>query len=120
VFIDSLANFFERIDSGFELDEFYVSNFIDEFVHTLSQSDAFEMSSYIVKIINDDLKSNNTYELLSILIALQRQSNTRQLPINLRKKPNIFDEIIKNNSEGYITYLINEIIENYGYENLRL
>ena len=38
MFIEDLKNFIKKINSGFELDEWYLSNFIDESVCTLSQS----------------------------------------------------------------------------------
>lgn len=112
MFIDSLANFFKRINSDSKLDEWYLSNFIDESVCTLSQLDAFEMSSSIVELINKG-ESSYMYELLTILLALQRQSDTTQIPINLTNAPNFFNEIIKNNSEEYILYLVNELIRSY-------
>jgi len=113
MFIESLTNFIKKISSGFELDEWYLSNFINESVYRLSQSDAFEMSSYLVEIIKKDLESSYMYELLSILLALQSQSDTTQSPINLSKDPSFFDEIIRNNSGEYIHHLVNKLIQNY-------
>ena len=113
MFIESLTNFIEKINSCYELDEWYLSNFIDESVYTLSQSDAFEMSSYLIEIIKKDLKSSHMYELLTILLALQSKSDTTQSPINLRKDPSFLGEIIENNSEEYIHHLVNELIRNY-------
>lgn len=113
MFIVSLANFIKQINAGFELDEWYLSDFIDESVNILSQSDAFEMSSYVVEIIKEDLKSSDMYELLAILLALQYQSGTTQLPMNLGKDPNIFNEIIKNTSEECILNIVNQLARNY-------
>ena len=113
MFIESLTNFIEKINTCYELDEWYLSNFIDESVYTLSQSDAFEMSSYLVEIIKKDLESSHMYELLTILLALQSKSDTTQSPINLSKNPSFLDEIIENNSEEYIHRLVNELIRNY-------
>lgn len=90
-----------------------LTNFIDESVYTLSQSDAFEMSSYLVEIIKKDLESSHMYELLTILLTLQSKSDTTQSPINLSKDPSFLDEIIENNSEEYIHRLVNELIRNY-------
>jgi len=113
MFIKSLTNFIKKISSSSELDEWYLSNFIDESVYTLSQSAAFEMSSYLIEIIRKDLESSYMYELLTILLALQSQSDTTQSPINLSKDPNFLNEIIKNNSEPYIHRLVNELTQNY-------
>ena len=97
MFIESLVHFIKIISSGCEFDEWYLSNFIDESVYTLSQSDAFEMSSYLVEVIKKDLESSHMYELLTILLALQSQSDTTQSPINLSRDPSFLNEIIKNN-----------------------
>ena len=113
MFIESLAHFIKRISSSCELDEWYLSNFIDESVYTLSQSDAFEMSSYLVEVIKKDLESSHMYELLTILLALQSQSDTTQSPINLSRDPSFLNEIIKNNSEEYIHRLVDELTRNY-------
>lgn len=113
MFIASLANFIKKINAGFELDEWYLSNFIDDSVSVLSQSDAFEMSSYVLEIIKEDFKSRDMYELLAILLALQHQSGTTQLPMSLSKDPNIFNEIVKNTSEECILHIVNELTRNY-------
>lgn len=113
MFIESLTNFIEKINSCYELNEWYLSNFIDESVYTLSQSDAFEMSSYLIDIIKMDLECSYIYELFIILLALQSQSDTTQPPMNLSKNLSFSDEIIKNNSEESIHHLVNELIRNY-------
>lgn len=113
MFIESLVHFIKIISSGYEFDEWYLSNFIDESVYTLSQSDAFEMSSYLVEVIKKDLESSHMYELLTILLALQSQSDTTQSPINLSRDPSFLNEIIKNNSEEYIHRLVDELTRNY-------
>ena len=113
MFIESLVHFIKIISSGCEFDEWYLSNFIDESVYTLSQSDAFEMSSYLVEVIKKDLESSHMYELLTILLALQSQSDTTQSPINLNRDPSFLNEIIKNNSEEYIHRLVDELTRNY-------
>ncbi|MEG0653126.1 MAG: hypothetical protein RR479_13025 [Acinetobacter sp.] len=82
MFIESLAHFIKIISSGCEF---------DESIYTLSQSDAFEMSSYLVEVIKKDLESSHMYELLTILLALQSQSDTTQSPINLSKDPSFFE-----------------------------
>lgn len=78
MFIDSLTSFLQKINAESEIEEWYLSNFIDGFVCKLSPPDAFEMSSYVIEVIKNDSKLNHTYELLTILLALQRQSNTAQ------------------------------------------
>jgi hypothetical protein len=113
MFIESLAHFIKRISSSCELDEWYLSNFIDESISTLSQSDAFEMSSHLVDVIKKDLESSHMYELLTILLALQSQSDTTQAPLNLSRDPSFLNEIIQNNSEKYIHRLVDELTRNY-------
>lgn len=113
MFIESLNNFIKKISSSCELDEWYLSKFIDESVHTLSKPDAFTMSSYVVEIIKKDLESRYMYELLKILLALQSQSDTTQIPMNLSNDPSFLKEIIENNSEEYLCHLVNELIRNY-------
>ncbi|MFV5348929.1 hypothetical protein [Acinetobacter soli] len=113
MFIESLAHFIKRINSSCELDEWYLSNFIDESIYTLSESDAFEMSSHLVEVIKKDLESKHMYELLTILLALQSQSNTTQSPLNLSRDPSFLNEIIQNNSEKYIHRLVEELTRNY-------
>ena len=113
MFIESLAHFIKIISSSCELDEWYLSNFIDESISTLSQSDAFEMSSHLVDVIKKDLESSHMYELLTILLALQSQSDTTQAPLNLSRDPSFLNEIIQNNSEKYIHRLVDELTRNY-------
>ncbi|MDY6449475.1 hypothetical protein [Acinetobacter faecalis] len=113
MFIEALANFIKKISSSCELDEWYLSNFIDESVSTLSKSDAFEMSSHLVEVIKKDLESSHMYELLTILLALQSQSDTTQLPLNLSRDPSFLNEIIQSNSEKYIHHLVDELTRNY-------
>ncbi|ENV48805.1 hypothetical protein P255_02863 [Acinetobacter brisouii CIP 110357] len=113
MFIDSLMSFLQKINAESELEEWYLSNFIDEFVCKLSPPDAFEMSSYVIEVIKNDSKFSYTYELLTILLALQRQSNTAQIPVNLINEPQFLNEIIENSSEEYVQYLVDELAKNY-------
>lgn len=113
MFIDALSNFIEKLASEDELDEWYLSTFIDEKVYSLSAAEAFEFSSHIIKLLKDDAQPDYTYELLIILLALQRQSDTAQIPEILKNISNFFDEITKSNSEVYIQILINELFSNY-------
>lgn len=113
MFVDSLMSFLQKINAESELEEWYLSNFIDEFVCKLSQSDAFEVSSYVIEVIKNDSRFSYTYELLTILLALQRQSNTAQIPVNLINEPQFLNEIIENSSEKYVQYLVDELAKNY-------
>lgn len=118
MFIEALSSFFEKLASTEELDEWYLSTFIDENVYTLSAAEAFEFSSHILKLLKDDAQLDYTYELLTILLALQRQSDTTQIPEILKNSPNFFDKIIKNNPEKYILNLVHELAKNYRIINL--
>ncbi|MDC5427821.1 hypothetical protein [Acinetobacter baumannii] len=118
MFTDTLSSFLEKLASEEELDEWYLSAFIDENVCSLSTAEAFEFSSHILKLLKDDAQPDYTYELLTILLALQRQSDTTQIPEILKNSPNFFDEIIKNNPEKYILNLVHELVKNYRIINL--
>jgi len=113
MFINSLSSFLEKLALKDELDEWYLSTFIDKNVYSLSPTEAFEFSSHVIKLIKDGAQPNSIYELLTILLALQRQSNTTQSPETLKKNPNFFDEIIKKNPEEYIPNLVHELAQNY-------
>ncbi|QRQ13754.1 hypothetical protein [Acinetobacter pittii] len=113
MFIEALSIFFEKLASTEELDEWYLSTFIDENVYLLSTTEAFESSSHVIELLKDEAQPDYTYELLTILLALQRQSDTAQIPEILKNIHNFFDEITKSNSEVHIQILINELFNNY-------
>ncbi|MDW7586565.1 hypothetical protein, partial [Acinetobacter baumannii] len=108
-----LSSFFEKLASKEDLDKWYLSTFIDENVCSLLPAEAFEFSSHVIELLKNDAQPDYTYELLTILLALQRQSDTAQIPEILKNSPNFFDEITKSNSEVYIQILINELFSNY-------
>jgi len=113
MFIKALSSFIEKLASDDELNEWYLSTFIDENIYLLSPTEAFEFSSYVIELLKEEPQPDYIYELLTILLALQRQSNTTQIPETLKNSPNFFDEITKSNSEVYIQILINELFSNY-------
>ncbi|MDT1910514.1 hypothetical protein ABTC25_07290 [Acinetobacter baumannii] len=113
MFINALSCFLEKLASEKDLDEWYLSTFIDNNVYSLLPAEAFEFSSHVIKLIKDEVQPYYTYELLTILLALQRQSDTAQIPEILKNNPNFFDEIIKQNSEEYILNLAHELAQNY-------
>ncbi|MDQ9888142.1 hypothetical protein [Acinetobacter pittii] len=113
MFINTLSSLLERLASKEELDEWYLSTFIDENVYSLLPAEAFEFSSHVIKLLKDDAQPDYTYELLTILLALQRQSDTTQIPDILKNSLNLFDDLIKNNSEEYVLNLAHEVAQNY-------
>ncbi|MCH2002206.1 hypothetical protein [Acinetobacter seifertii] len=113
MFINALSSFLEKLASKEELDEWYLSTFIDENVYSLLPAEAFEFSSHVIKLLKDEAQSDCAYELLTILLALQHQSDTTQVPEILKNSPNFFDEIIKKNPEKYILNLAHELAQNY-------
>lgn len=113
MFINALSSFLEKLASKEDLNEWYLSNFIDENVYSLLPAEAFEFSSHVIKLIKEKAQSGYSYELLTILLALQHQSDTTQIPEILKKSPNFFDDLIKNNSEKYILNLAHELAQNY-------
>lgn len=113
MFIDAFQNFIKKLQSGVEVDEWYLSDFVDENVINLSPSDAFELISYIIRFCRTNIDSSCMYEFLYILLALQRQSETFQVPLGLLEFPNFFDEILQRNTEDYIVNLVNELKKIY-------
>ncbi|MFZ5394616.1 hypothetical protein ACOY72_10520 [Acinetobacter seifertii] len=111
--MNTLSSFLEKLASKEELDEWYLSTFIDENIYSLLPAEAFEFSSHVIKLIKNDAQLDYTYELLIILLALQHQSDTTQLPEILKNSPNFFDEIIQKNPEIYILNLAHELAQNY-------
>jgi hypothetical protein len=111
--INALSSFLEKLASEENLDEWYLSTFIDENIYSLSPTEAFEFSSHVIELLKDDAQPDYTYELLTILLALQRQSDTTQIPETLKNSLNLFDDLIKNNSEEYVLNLAHEVAQNY-------
>jgi hypothetical protein len=114
MFINALSSFLEKLASKDELDEWYLSTFIDENIYSLSPTEAFEFSSHVIELLKDEAQPDYTYELLTILLVLQRQSDTTQVPKILKNSSNFFDEIIKKNPEKYILNLAHDLAQNYG------
>jgi len=113
MFINALSNFLEKLASEKDLDEWYLSAFIDENVCVLSPAKAFEVSSHVIELLTDEAQSDYIYELLTILLALQHQSDTTQIPEILKNSPNFFDGIIKKNTEKYIISLVHKLAKKY-------
>jgi hypothetical protein len=113
MFINTLSSLLEKLASKEELDEWYLSTFIDENVYSLLPAEAFKFSSHVIKLLKYDAQPDYTYELLTILLALQRQSDTTQIPETLKNSLNLFDDLIKNNSEEYVLNLAHELAQNY-------
>ncbi|MCZ1178717.1 hypothetical protein [Acinetobacter pittii] len=113
MFINTLSSLLEKLASEEDLDEWYLSNFIDENVYSLLAAEAFEFSSHVIELLKDEAQPDYTYELLTILLALQRQSDTAQIPDILKNSSNFFDEIIKKNPEKYILNLAHDLAQNY-------
>ena len=73
MFVQNLYSFIKKLKTEVDFDEWYLSEFIEKNIDTLSQEDAFQMQSYVIQLIEHNLESNEMYELLQIWIALQRQ-----------------------------------------------
>jgi len=113
MFIQALSNFIQNLQSEVEFDEWYLSDFIDNNVGILSPVEAYEMESHIIQCIKKDINSNELYELLTILLSLQRQSDTTLKPKELENNPNFFEEIIRTNPEDYIRSLVDQLSDSY-------
>lgn len=95
MFINTLSSFLEKLASEEDLDEWYLSSFIDENVYSLLPSEAFEVSSHVIALLKKDAQPAYTYELLTILLALQHQSDTTQVPEILKNSPNFLMTLLK-------------------------
>jgi len=109
MFIDEFQKFIKKLESGVELDEWYLTDFIDENIIKLSPSEAFELTSYVIGFIKNNIDSSCLYEFLYILLALQRQSETVEKPLVLISSPDFFEIIINKNSEDYIMSVVDEL-----------
>lgn len=113
MFINALENFIEQLKSSKDQNEWYLADFIQKNIDVLTTSDAYEFSSLVIKIIKNDSNSDLMYELISILKALQIQSDTTQIPLILISFPEILNEVVKNTTETYIHDLVNELNQCY-------
>ncbi|WP_127493586.1 hypothetical protein [Acinetobacter calcoaceticus] len=117
MFIDALSSFLEKLASKDELNEWYLSTFIDENICVLSPAKAFEFSSHVIELLTDKAQPDYIYELLTILLALKHQSDTTEIPEILKNSPNFFDEILKKKPEKYILNLVRDLAQNYRITN---
>lgn len=101
--------FINEISNNDNLDEWYLSRFIDDNVRTLTTQDAFYQSNIILRKIRNDIFFDHLYELLEILIALRMHSNTNEIPLILIEDPTIFDKIEKHRIEDYILLPIRKL-----------
>ncbi|NUF39335.1 hypothetical protein HUN22_16990, partial [Acinetobacter lactucae] len=60
MFIDTLSSFLEKLASEENLDEWCMSNFIDENVYSLLPAEAFEFSSHVIELLKDEAQPNYT------------------------------------------------------------
>lgn len=51
MFRDALSSFLEKLASKEELDEWYLSTFIDENVYLLLPAEAFKFSSHVISLL---------------------------------------------------------------------
>lgn len=103
MFETKLNDFLKKISNDDNLDEWYLSQFIDQNVRTLTTQEAFYASNTVLWKIMNDISSNNLYELLEILIGLRIQSDTNELPPLLIDNPDLFKQIKLQRCEDYIT-----------------
>lgn len=112
MFFNNLNKFFSEIHNSQDLDEWYLSKFIDDNIACLSEEMAFQELNIVLNRIQENLHSEFLYELLEIAVALQIKSNTYEKPAMLLEYPNIFNDIKSNYEEGFIlvpTYKLSSI-----------
>jgi len=66
-------------------DEWLFARFIEQYVDTLSPSDAFQAINNISDILTDLLDESTAVDVLQIIIYLARQSKTTEVPVKLLK-----------------------------------
>lgn len=113
MFMDSLENFIQHLKSSNNQSEWYLQDFIEQNVYSLSTFEAYDASSLVLDMIKDHSMLDLLYELLSILTALQRQSDTTQRPSSLITHPELLNEITKACKETYIIDLIKNLNQSY-------
>ncbi|MGN0935653.1 hypothetical protein [Acinetobacter sp. YH12145] len=109
MFKENLNKFIEKLKSGNEVDEWYLSDFISDNVIVLSGEDAYEELVYLLNLIESNLYTNEMYEYLQIAIALRNQSATNQIPTLLLNDRNFFQKILDVYDEDYITVSVKEL-----------
>ena len=96
MFKQELLKFLKEIQSGHELDEWYLSNFVEENIYPFSEEEAFSELNLVIKLIYENIDSVEIIsELMYIYMYLQRQSDTTEIPSFLSKHTNIFSLIQK-------------------------
>lgn len=113
MFAHALDQFIKQLKSGKALNEWYLSNFIETHVNVLSTSDAYNLSSLVLTIMTDSSNSDLLYELICISIALQRQSDSTQIPSILISYPDILNEVGERTTDPHIYELIHTLKQSY-------
>lgn len=109
MFKNSLVTFIEILGSEVDLDEWYLAEFVESNIDPLSPEDAFNAASDVLDLIKNNMTSECLFELLQILLSLQRRSETIQRPLILEESPDLFNKIIHRNSQDYILNTVKEL-----------
>lgn len=88
-------------------DEWFFSNFRENFINKITDEEAFLAISQLCEIINQGDDSYFISELLEILLALARKSNTTELPNGLA------NTLIKLEFDSNLQNIISNIKEFY-------
>lgn len=104
-----INDFLASIKSDKNLNEWYLSDFVEKNVKILSAEEAFNASEDISKIIFKEKDSDVIYELLYILYYLKQQSETNQIPLWIKNNIDFFDKIKKHHQKDYIDNIINNL-----------
>ncbi|WP_318663310.1 hypothetical protein [Treponema sp.] len=80
IFTNKLINWKIEIQK----DEWFFSNFRDSLIDNITDGEAFFYISQLCEIINQNDDSYFINELLEILLALARKSNTTEIPNGLK------------------------------------
>lgn len=88
-------------------DEWFFSNFSDSLISNITEEEAFFYISQLCEIINQNDDSFFISELLEILLALARKSDTTELPDGLE------ETLIKLDVDSSLRNIIDSIKEFY-------
>ena len=111
MFVYNLKALISTLRSRNYPDEWYLADFIENNIATLSAEDAFKGASVVLDMFSTE--KHAIYELLMILQALHRQSDTTQIPTFLVSNPNTFDNLYSRNNESDLHDLIKDIKQLY-------
>lgn len=78
MFFDKLTQFFDELNQNIEIDEWYLSDFIDENICPLPSYQAFDILVELMPYLLARDCRDFEYEIRAIIAALKNQADTNQ------------------------------------------